>query len=219
MSKHKFYIIKKGDLDGEAIYSHWELAKLHVLGASNVSHKSCKTWEEALTIWVCNCHQHHGHSTIAPPPYETTQPASLWVPPPTPVCMPASPAHASVSPPLCTPLRMPTSPVHAPVSLCIPVHMPVSLHNPGKLYRVAGSPHVFVIWAAAEAELQSTGATNVLVGTLEQVEDNNGGTSSRYYLVFGSPHVQINRADVMGELTSIGVAGLLVGDTLAKVEP
>ncbi|KAJ7693189.1 hypothetical protein B0H17DRAFT_1200010 [Mycena rosella] len=219
MSKRKFYIVKKGDLDGEAIYSHWELAKSHVLGASNASHISCKTWEEALTIWVRNCHQHHGHSTIAPPPYETAQPASSWMPPPIPVRTPASPVHASVSPPSRTPLCMPMSPVRAPVSPRIPVCTPVSPRAPGKLYRVAGSPRVFVIRAAAEAELQSTGATSVLVGTLEQVEDDNGGTGSRYYRVFGSPRVQINRADAMGELMSMGAAELLVGNTLAEVEP
>ncbi|KAJ6550935.1 hypothetical protein B0H10DRAFT_2242455 [Mycena sp. CBHHK59/15] len=96
MSKRKFYIVKRGALGGEAIYAHWDLAKVQVLGVSNVLHESCGSWDGARAIWAAYCHREHIHPdlaplppilAVAPPPYAahaivvSTPPAS---PPTTP---------------------------------------------------------------------------------------------------------------------------------------
>ncbi|KAJ7840490.1 hypothetical protein B0H14DRAFT_3458026 [Mycena olivaceomarginata] len=79
LSKRKFYVVKKGAPGGEAIYSHWDLAKTQVLSIRGALHESCPTADDALRIWAEYCHRNHSHgSPVSAPP--ASRPPTLIVP-------------------------------------------------------------------------------------------------------------------------------------------
>ncbi|KAJ7771166.1 hypothetical protein B0H14DRAFT_2632499 [Mycena olivaceomarginata] len=182
-SKHKFYVVKKGSVGSEGIYSHWDVAKTKVLGISGALHESSPTADGARAIWARHCHRFHMHrspqpaSAPAPPPYQSRANA------PSPPRSPSTPTRAATSP-----LRSPAFP-----------RTPSALTIPGRFYRVSGSPRVLINQNQAEAELLSAQGSTLLVGnSLREVEDDNddeviqaGG--ARFYRVFGSPRVGTSR--------------------------
>ncbi|KAJ6493937.1 hypothetical protein C8R47DRAFT_1213619 [Mycena vitilis] len=217
MSKRKFYIVNRGTPRKEGIYSHWDLAKVYVLGVSGAVHESCRTGDGARQIWARFCHNNHTHSTettVRRPPPST--PASSPAPPPpyrqhAPPTLPVVPSpttrtshwlQSSVTP------RAPLSPPATP--------------RPDKYYRVSGSPRVLIRAEDAEAELRATQNGSLLVGaSLEDVEDDDEVTAvdtTRFYRVFGSPRVQRSRSAAVDELINTRAAGLLVGETLGALD-
>ncbi|KAJ6514370.1 hypothetical protein C8R47DRAFT_1064128 [Mycena vitilis] len=215
MSKRKFYVVNRGTPGKEGIYSHWDLAKLYVLGVSGAVHESCRTGDGARQIWARFCHNNHTHSdeTIAPrPPPSTPTPRSVPLrnapPPPYRRHMPPTlPAATRTSHRISVTPRAPLSPPATP--------------RPDKYYRVSGSPRVLVRAEDAEVELRATQNGSLLVGaSLEDVEDDDEVTAvdtTRFYRVFGSPRVQSNRSAAVDELINTGAAGLLVGHTLGTL--
>ncbi|KAJ7803370.1 hypothetical protein B0H14DRAFT_2613388 [Mycena olivaceomarginata] len=215
LSKHKFYVVKKGAPGTEAIYSHWDLAQPHVTRISNALHESCATAEEARQIWARYCHNNHTH----PPALATT--GTISPPPYTPVTPPRSPqASAATS-------RMPRADSRR-------YAVPPTSHVPAtppqvRFYRVSGSPRVLIHAAAAEAELRDSGGTaSLLVGTsLADVEDDDEvsvGDTPHFYRVFGSPRVQSSRDAALAELADTQADGLLASHAdlispLSKPQP
>ncbi|KAJ7797382.1 hypothetical protein B0H14DRAFT_2618996 [Mycena olivaceomarginata] len=196
---------RRGAPGGEAIYSHWDLAKTQVLGIRGALHESCPTADDARRIWAEYCHRNHSHGppVSAPPAYS---PAYSPVTPSSPraVVTPSSRPPTLIAPRTSSRICTPTTP------------------TPPKFYRVAGSPRVLIGSADAEAELRASGtAASLLVGrSLADVEDDDevtSGDTSHFYRVFGSPRVQHSREAAVAELVAMQAAGLLVGTSLAAV--
>jgi hypothetical protein len=97
-SRHKFYVVKKGSVGSEGIYTEWyvsmldyvhatdaencrDVAKTKVNRISGALHEASKTADSARTIWVRYCHRFHTHApspaaaVARPPPYEARTPA------------------------------------------------------------------------------------------------------------------------------------------------
>jgi hypothetical protein len=149
LSKHKFYVVKKGAPGSEAIYSHWcvtgprstlsthlpprDLAQPHVTRISNALHESCTTAEEARQIWARYCHNNHTH----PPALAMTG----TIPPPvyTPVTPPRSPQASAATP------RMPRadSQRRAVATPRPTSHVPATPPQV-RFYWVSGSPRVLI---------------------------------------------------------------------------
>ncbi|KAJ7880237.1 hypothetical protein B0H14DRAFT_3434495 [Mycena olivaceomarginata] len=196
LSKRKFYVVKKGAPGGEAIYSHWDLAKTQVLGIRGALHESCPTADDARRIWAEYCHRNHSHGppVSAPPAYSPVTLSS-----PRAVVTPSSRPPTLIAPRTSSRIRTPpTTP------------------TPPKFYRVAGSPRVLIGSADAEAELRALGtAASLLIGqSLADVEDDDevtSGDTSHFY----RSHMYSEAA--VAELVATQAAGLLVGTSLAAV--
>ncbi|KAJ7631948.1 hypothetical protein DFH06DRAFT_1337472 [Mycena polygramma] len=211
LANRKFYVVKKGAPGSEAIYSHWDLAKVHVLGVSGAEHESCSTEDRARAIWAEYCQANHHHPPPRPPPRSPSGLVTQGRPPPpySPMTPPSSPR---VRLPDHTPTRTPTR------SRPTPAPEP---RTPEKFYRVTGSPRVLINAADAEAELRASANTGLLVGaSLSDVEDDDEVTpvgAVHFYRVFGSHRVLNSREAAITELVASNAAGLFVGDTLAAV--
>ncbi|KAJ7093349.1 hypothetical protein B0H15DRAFT_947485 [Mycena belliarum] len=184
-AKRKFYVVSRGASGSEGIYSHWSIAGPQVTGVSTAIHKSCRTVDEGLEIWAAHCHKFHSHGdtlnipntvgvqqvSIAPPAYSPLTPA----PPP----LPASPVQA--------PRRFYRIPGSPRVLVDRQGKCRASLadveddgndssttaFSPSKLYRVFGSRRVQTNRGEAIAELVATHAGGLLVGSLEDVENED----------------------------------------------
>ncbi|KAJ6480695.1 hypothetical protein C8R47DRAFT_1218542 [Mycena vitilis] len=200
-AKRKFYVVKKGRCGSEAIYSHWDLAKVHVLGISGALHESCGTADEGRQIWADFCHTNHQHAS-------TSRRANTA----------RRPGHA---PPPYSPMTPPSSPRPAPVTPTSPTSRPTPSATPERFYRVSGSPRVLLHASDAEAELRrSPGATLLVETSLEDIEDGDEVVpvdTVHFYRVFGSFRVQSSRDAALTELVNSQAAGLLVGDSLDGV--
>ncbi|KAJ7792164.1 hypothetical protein B0H13DRAFT_2394071 [Mycena leptocephala] len=216
-SRRRFYVVKKGAPGGEAIYSHWDLAKPHVDGVSSAEHKSCSTADQVREMWARYCHGHHSHSPSVPPAAPPARvPAHVS---PSPV---APPPYQPVTPPTSPRLRMSAPTMGSPRPLATASVGNMVTPVPTKFYRVSGSPRVLIHAAAAEAELRASGAGSLLVGrSLADVEDDDEVAphdAVHFYRVFGSPRVLNNRDRAVMELVATQAAGLLVGDSLDDVD-
>ncbi|KAJ7670792.1 hypothetical protein DFH06DRAFT_1320715 [Mycena polygramma] len=216
-SKHKFYIVKKGAPNSEAIYTHWDSAKIHVLGISGALHESCPTADGAREIWARYCHENHHHHVPPPPP----QPSSSSRPPRAATAVPrtAPPPYSPMTPPSSPRARQPATPTRPRPNVAATPERP----TPARFYRVSGSPRVLINSRDAERELRAARNGSLLVGdSLSDVEDDDEPSvvgAVRFYRVFGSTRVQSNRDAALSELVETAAAGLLVGDTLDEVTP
>ncbi|KAJ6511874.1 hypothetical protein C8R47DRAFT_1064587 [Mycena vitilis] len=201
-AKRKFYVVKKGRPGSEAIYSHWDLAKVHVLGISGALHQSCGTGDEARQIWADFCHNNHQHAPRSTPRRANTvrRPEAPPPPPYSPMTAP-SPRPAPVTP---TSRRLST---------------PSATLD--RFYRVSGSPRVLIHAREAETELRSSlGATLLVEASLEAIEDDDEVVpvdTRHFYRVFGSSRVQSSREAALAELVDTAATGLWVGDSLDAV--
>ncbi|KAJ7754135.1 hypothetical protein B0H14DRAFT_3512638 [Mycena olivaceomarginata] len=233
-AKRKFYVVNKGAVGSEGIYTHWDVARTKVEGISDAVHESSKTANGACAIWADYCHRFHEHS--APQP-STVAPLRLPI---APARTNATPRRRVVDAPrafgyaanaLKSAVR-PSPTVYAVQAHAITVHAAHTLAttrlkrhgaSPHKFYRVCGSPRVLIVREDAEAELRAGLGTTLLVGgSLEAVEGDDEvtlvGGGPMFYRVFGSPRVATNRDSALAELVATGAGGLLVGSSLAAVD-
>ncbi|KAJ7312911.1 hypothetical protein DFH08DRAFT_973124 [Mycena albidolilacea] len=191
-SKCKFYVVKRGSVGSEGIYTDWDVAKTKVNRISNAAHEASKTADGARAIWAQHCHRFHTHSpslaAARPPPIAAKH---TYVEIKTP---PTINAHSA-------PITRSRKSLHA--------------NNAPKIL-----PRVREPARDAEAELLSAAGSTLLVGnSLEDVEDDDEVTlvgGARFYRVFGSSRVHTSRDTVVPELGTS--AGLLVGRSLAAVD-
>ncbi|KAJ7814310.1 hypothetical protein B0H13DRAFT_1924904 [Mycena leptocephala] len=221
-SKRKFYVVKKGAPDSEGIYSHWDLARVHVDGVSSADHKSCATADLAREMWADHCHEHHPHSSNRQLPAPTAPPAPGRPPAPS---APLTPPRARPPAPLAL-LTLPRARPPTPSALLTPPRATSSAQLPSAsrsaaltrrrapppAYEIAATPPT-PTKAAAEAELRTTGGDSLLVGrSLQEVEDDDEvtpGDAQRFYRVFGSPRVLNSHECAVAELVETQAAGLL----------
>ncbi|KAJ7792514.1 hypothetical protein B0H14DRAFT_2623834 [Mycena olivaceomarginata] len=217
-AKRKFYVVKRGTVGSEGVYTDWtnasrDIAKTKVHRVAGAAHESSKTADDARAIWARYCHRHHTHSPAMqsparPPPYtpraHATSPSTT-----------RAGGHTRATPVVS---RM-ASTAMRPMS-SIP-STPVTPSTPRRFYRVSGSPRVLISRVDAEAELRSTGATSLSVGsTLADMEDDSALSPAgpTFYRVLGSARVGTSRDAAVAELVETGARGLLVGNMLAVVD-
>ncbi|KAJ7825746.1 hypothetical protein B0H14DRAFT_2596339 [Mycena olivaceomarginata] len=232
-AKRKFYVVNKGAVGSEGIYTHQDVARTKVEGISDTVHESSKTANGATP-------PPQPLDGRAPPPYEpipgaARQSQSRLHAPTQPHGSASSmrPAPSATQPTLSSPLFAP----RPPSTPCRLTQSPSTLHTPSQ-HAMGASPTSFIskrnhIWRGtahtladredAEAELRAGLGTTLLVSSsLEAVEGDDEvtlvGGGPMFYRVFGSPRVAMNRDSALAELVATGAGGLLVGSSLAAVD-
>ncbi|KAJ7691089.1 hypothetical protein B0H14DRAFT_3532060 [Mycena olivaceomarginata] len=222
-TKRKFYVVKKGAVGSEDIYTHWDVAKTKVEGILDTIHESSKTANGARAIWADYCHRFHEHS--APQPRDVPIVPARTNATPRRRVVDAHRAFGYAANALKYTVR-PSPTVYSAQAHAITVYAAHTLATT-RLKRhggfsAQGTAHTLADREDAEAELRAgLGMTLLVGGSLEAVEGDDEvtpvGSGPMFYRVFGSPRVATNCDSALAELVATGAGGLLVGSSLAAV--